>query len=95
MALIIQQTAAGMAVPTLIAWTQTKFDFANRGRGIGLWTGAFFLGQSQSPRLVHLLETQTGSMQQAFLFAGTVGAAGGAIALALAAIHFAGARKSR
>ena len=51
-ALIVQQTAAGMTVPTLIAWTQVKFDFAHRGTGMGIWTGAFFLGQSQSPRLV-------------------------------------------
>jgi sugar phosphate permease len=84
LALIVQQTAAGMAVPTLIAWTQTKFDFAHRGRGMGLWTGAFFLGQSQSPRLVHLLEGQAGSMQNAFLIAGLCGVAGGLVALLIA-----------
>lgn len=84
LALIVQQMAAGMAVPTLIAWTQTKFDFAHRGRGMGLWTGAFFLGQSQSPRLVHLLEGQAGSMQNAFLVAGLCGVAGGLVALLIA-----------
>lgn len=83
LALIVQQTAAGMAVPTLIAWTQTKFDFAHRGRGMGLWTGAFFLGQSQSPRLVHLLEGQAGSMQNAFLVAGLCGVVGGLVALVI------------
>lgn len=82
-ALIVQQTAAGMAVPTLIAWTQTKFDFAHRGMGMGLWTAAFFLGQSQSPRLVHLIDTQTGSMQGAFAIAGTVGLAAAVVALVL------------
>jgi hypothetical protein len=84
LALIVQQMAAGMAVPTLIAWTQTKFDFAHRGRGMGLWTGAFFLGQSQSPRLVHLLEGQAGSMRNAFLVAGLCGVAGGLVALLIA-----------
>lgn len=83
LALIVQQTAAGMAVPTLIAWTQTKFDFAHRGRGMGLWTGAFFLGQSQSPRLVHMLEGQAGSMQNAFLVAGLCGVVGGLVALVI------------
>lgn len=84
---IVQQTAAGMAVPTLLAWTHSKFDFAHRGRAMGIWTAAFFLAQSQSPRLVHVLDQSTGSMQGAFLTAGIVGvvagAVGGAIALAL------------
>jgi sugar phosphate permease len=85
--LIVQQTAAGMAVPTLLAWTQSRFDFAHRGRGMGIWTAAFFLGQSQSPRLVHVIDQSTGSMQGAFLTAGVVGLAGGAIAL-IAALAF-------
>lgn len=82
-ALLIQQTAAGMTVPTLIAWTQTKFDFHHRGVGMGLWTAAFFLGQSQSPRLVHIIDTHTGSMQGAFQTAGIVALAGALIALVL------------
>ncbi len=83
-ALIVQQTAAGMGVPTLIAWTQSKFGFEHRGRAMGLWTGAFFLGQSQSPRVVHLLDAQLGSMQGAFLTAGLIGL--GAALLAFAAL---------
>lgn len=82
-ALIVQQTAAGMAVPALISWTQTKFDFRHRGTGMGVWTAAFFLGQSQSPRLVHLIDAQVGSMQGAFLVAGSIGLAGGTVALLL------------
>lgn len=82
-ALLIQQTAAGMTVPTLIALTQTKFDFNHRGAGMGLWTAAFFLGQSQSPRLVHLIDTQMGSMQGAFQTAGVAALAGAALALLL------------
>jgi MFS family permease len=85
-ALIVQQTAAGMTVPTLIAWTQTKFDYDHRGTGMGLWTAAFFLGQSQSPRLVHLLDAQTGSMQGAFTIAGVVGLAGALLAFAISAV---------
>ncbi len=76
-ALVLQQTAAGMAVPTLIAWTQTKFEFAHRGTGMGLWTAAFFLGQSQSPRLVHAIDSELKSMQAAFLALGLIGVAAG------------------
>lgn len=72
-ALVVQQTAAGMTVPSLISWAQSKFDFSHRGLAMGVWTAAFFLAQSQSPRLVHLIDAKTGSMQGAFLVAGLVG----------------------
>lgn len=85
-ALCVQQTAAGMAVPALVAWAQTKFDFVHRGAGMGLWTSAFFLGQSQSPRLVHVIDTATGSMQGAFLTAGLVGLAAAAVPLVYGAM---------
>lgn len=83
-AVVVQQLAAGMAVPTLLAWTQSKFDFRHRGRGMGIWTAAFFLAQSQSPRLVHVLDQSTGSMKGAFLTAGIVGIVAGAVGLAIA-----------
>ena len=74
-ALVIQQTGAGMAVPVLIAWAQTKFPFEHRGRGMGLWSGAFFFGQFTSPWLIHRLDLATGTMQGAFLAAGLAGLA--------------------
>ena len=83
-AMAIQQTGAGMAVPTLIAWAQKKFSFEHRGRGMGLWSGAFFFGQFCSPWLVHRLDLVTGSMQGAFTAAGMLGLAGMAVALVLA-----------
>jgi MFS family permease len=83
-ALIVQQTGAGMTVPTLISWVQSKFGFEHRGRAMGLWTAAFFLAQSQSPRLVHVLDTSLGSMQGAFLVAGVAGLIGALVALVLA-----------
>jgi MFS family permease len=87
LALVVQQTAAGMTVPSLISWAQTKFDFAHRGLGMGVWTAAFFLAQSQSPRLVHALDASIGSMQGAFLIAGFVGLGAAAVAFVL---HLAG-----
>ena len=81
---VIQQIAAGMAVPTLLTWTQSKFDFRHRGRGMGIWTAAFFLAQSQSPRLVHVLEQSTGSMKGAFVTAGIAGLVAGIVGLGIA-----------
>jgi MFS family permease len=80
-AMALQQTGAGMAVPTLIAWAQTKFPFEHRGRGMGIWSGCFFFGQFSSPWLVHKLNDSFGSMQWAFLIAGLVGLAGAGVAL--------------
>ncbi|MFD1949781.1 MFS transporter [Sphingomonas arantia] len=86
--LVIQQTGAGMAVPTLIAWAQTKLPFEHRGRGMGLWTACFFFGQFSSPFLVSLFRAQTGAMQSAFLIMGATGVAG-----AIAAFVFAASRR--
>jgi MFS family permease len=69
----LQQTGAGMAVPALIAWAQSYLPFEHRGRGMGVWTSAFFFGQFVSPLLVSVARTSTGSMQGAFVIAGIVG----------------------
>ena len=53
---------------------------------MGLWTAAFFLGQSQSPRLVHAIDAQVGSMQGAFVAAGTLGLVAGLGGLLVALI---------
>ncbi|WP_343527512.1 MFS transporter [Sphingomonas sp.] len=71
-AVIVQQTGAGMAVPTLIAWAQSKFPFEHRGRGMGAWTSAFFLGQFVSPWFVHQFAALGGSMQASFLICGCI-----------------------
>lgn len=79
----IQQTGAGMAVPVLIAWTQNRLPYEHRGRGMGVWTSAFFFGQFSSPLLVGLIKNYTGTMQGAFLVAGLVGIVGSVIAYVL------------
>ncbi len=77
--MVIQQTGAGMAVPVLIAWAQSKLPYAHRGRGMGVWTATFFFGQFASPLILSVVRTGLGSMQAAFLAAGiaaVIGAAG-------------------
>lgn len=84
--LIVQQTGAGMAVPTLIAWAQTKLPFEHRGRGMGVWTACFFFGQFSSPFLVALWRSGLGTMQGAFLAMGLAGVVG-AVAATLFALR--------
>ncbi len=71
-AVVVHQIGTGMAVPTLIAWAQTKFPFEHRGRGMGLWSSAFFLGQFASPIIIHQFAGVSGSMRGGFLVAGLV-----------------------
>jgi len=49
--LIVQQTAAGMCVPTLLIWAQRVLPHNVRGRGLGAWSACFFAGQFISPLL--------------------------------------------
>jgi len=81
-AVIVQQIGTGMTVPSLIAWTQTRLPVQHRGRGMGVWTACFFLGQFVSPWLVHRFGLLTGSIQGAFLMMGLIGLVSGLVAAA-------------
>lgn len=41
----LDQIGAGMLLPTLLTWAVSRLPFAVRGRGTGLWTATFSLGQ--------------------------------------------------
>lgn len=82
--LCIQQTGAGMTVPTLVAWAQTKLPFEHRGRGMGVWTAAFFFGQFSSPWFVSRIEDLSGSTQTAFATLGAIGLLAAAVAFGTA-----------
>jgi MFS family permease len=49
------QVGGGILLPTLIAWALSKYSFEHRGRGMGLWGGAFFLGAFVSPPALSLV----------------------------------------
>jgi MFS family permease len=55
------QVGGGLLLPALIAWALQHYRFEHRGRGMGLWGGAFFLGQFLSPPLVALIGGVAGS----------------------------------
>lgn len=79
---VFQQTGVGMMIPTLITWAQRDLPPAHRGRGMGVWTGCFFLGQFLSPPIVTLVQSATGSMQATFAAAGLAAFAGMLVAIA-------------
>lgn len=78
---MIQQTGAGMMILALVAWAQRELPAQHRGRGMGVWTGCFFLGQFLSPPAVTLVQRAIGSMQGTFVATGIMAFAGMLIAL--------------
>lgn len=77
----VEQMAAGMVIPVLVGWGLRELPEHFRGRGMGWWSSAFFLGQFISPVFVAVMRSITGGLLQAFLVFG-----GMCIAIALANI---------
>jgi len=75
------QVGGGIMLPTLIAWSLGKYAFEHRGRGMGLWGGAFFLGAFISPPALSLV----GRVTPGFL--ASVGAVG-VLCLVLATVLY-------
>ncbi|MGW2829136.1 MFS transporter [Streptomyces sp. NPDC001286] len=55
----------GFLLPSLVTWAMSKLEYGNRGRGTGLWTASFFLGQFLCPLAVIALESVTGGLTAA------------------------------
>jgi MFS family permease len=73
-----------MAIPTLVFWATNQLDVRHRGRGMGFWSSAFFLGQFVSPVVVGLVRGASGGgILSAFLTLGVVSAAAAAVSLLL------------
>lgn len=49
------QVGGGLMLPVLVTWALRHYGFEHRGRGMGLWGGAFFLGQFLSPPMLTLI----------------------------------------
>jgi MFS family permease len=72
----VQQMGAGMSVITLIFWITTVIPPAHRGRGMGMWVAAFFVGQFVSPLVFGATRAVGGGVLIAFLILGGVAALG-------------------
>jgi MFS family permease len=62
----INQIGAGLLLPTLLVWAMSQLDFEIRGRGAGLWTGAFALGQWLSPIIIAFFSARMGGLLPSF-----------------------------
>jgi MFS family permease len=66
---VLNCLGAGMLLPSLLPLLLTiamsRLDYADRGRGTGLWTAAFFAGEFVCPLVLIGLESATGSLAKA------------------------------
>ncbi|MEZ0244983.1 MAG: MFS transporter, partial [Sphingomonas sp.] len=77
----INQVGAGLILPTLLVWAMNQLAFEVRGRGTGMWQGAFAFGQFLSPLAVTSIANQTGTMLSSFAWLGYAAAGAAAITL--------------
>ncbi len=78
----INQLGAGMLLPTLLVWAMSSLPFEIRGRGAGMWTGAFSVGQFLCPLVVTFANKQVGGLLGAFGVLSGAALIGAMIALA-------------
>ena len=73
----IASIGVGMLLPTLVTWILRELPAPVRGRGTGLFTGTFFLGQFVAPVVAVALSGQLGGslINVIFLYAGFAAAA--------------------
>lgn len=62
----VQQIGCGMVLPTLLVWATRGLAYAIRGRGNGLWQGAFGVGLFISAALLTFLGKQLGGLLPTF-----------------------------
>jgi len=77
---IVQQLGAGMMIPVLLLWVISGLPLSHRGRGMGIWSSCFFIGQFTSPLLVTASGAAVGSILNVFALLGAIALIGAALA---------------
>ncbi|WP_408589662.1 MFS transporter [Novosphingobium sp.] len=80
----INQTGAGLLLPTLLVWAMDGLPFGIRARAAGLWTGAFSIGQFLCPVVVTFAGELTRGLTGAFGALSVAAGLGAVAALAVA-----------
>ena len=65
--MIVACLGFGMLLPTMLTWVLKELPENVRGRGTGLWTGCFFLGQFAAPIVVTALQSQMGGLSNVLM----------------------------
>ncbi|MFD3729230.1 MFS transporter [Streptomyces sp. NPDC058671] len=83
---VVNCVGTGLMLPSLVTRAMSLLDFADRGRGMGLWTAAFFFGQFLCPLVLLAGKEPAGSLASAVALLGVAAAV-------LAAALFTAARR--
>ncbi|AWT41442.1 MFS transporter [Streptomyces actuosus] len=75
---VLNCVGTGLLLPTLLTLALSRLDFAERGRGTGLWTAAFFLGEFACPLVLLAARGALGGLAPAVALLGVATAAVGA-----------------
>ena len=78
---VIACIGSGLMLPNMLAWIMRHLPDEVRGRGIGFWTGAFFLGQFAAPVIATALSAKTGGLANTLLIYAALAAVGALLAL--------------
>ena len=78
----IGSVGVGILLPTLLAWILRELPAPVRGRGTGLWTGTFFLGQFVAPIVAVGLSGQLGNLINVILLYAAIAALASIVAAA-------------
>jgi hypothetical protein len=69
---VIASAGTGLLLPTLLTWALSGLDFAERGRGTGMWTAAMFIGQFFCPLVLLAVSVPLGGLSGAVLALGVL-----------------------
>ena len=72
--IVISSFGAGLLLPTMLTWVMSVLPANVRGRGTGLWTGMFFLGQFIAPLVAVALTQAFDGLTNVLLAYGAVAA---------------------
>ncbi|WP_330289557.1 MFS transporter [Streptomyces sp. NBC_00576] len=62
---VLNCLGTGLLLPSLLTIAMSRLDFADRGRGTGLWTASFFIGQFICPLALIAAESALGTLASA------------------------------
>ncbi len=69
---VVASLGAGLMLSNMASWTMAQLPPEVRGRGMGLWTGAFFLAQFLAPLVITAISIASAGMAQALQIYGIV-----------------------
>jgi MFS family permease len=62
---VINCVGTGLLLPSLVTWAMSRLEYADRGRGTGLFMAAFFFGQFICPLILIAVESAVGRLAAA------------------------------